>query len=398
MRNFERNIFPILILVLIFYDPLFFAYTSTMGITVESGMKKYEAIAIAMAVYPIFFMDMFRQKTSKALMNVFFVILLLLTLYWGTSVFHTQIPRLYMSQVLVFGAICIPSTYMGTRLARSDCFERINVFLPFFTIPLAIIFSRVGFSAAAENSMLGKEESGLTYQNISYFFAFLYAYNLYYLFFSNVKNTRLYRIMRLPVLIAIVLCFVGCLTGGGRGAFAFMICVTAYIIYDLYNSGKINPDYLSYFIIATIILFIILANFIDITGSAGYSRITHKLFVDENRRELWTKAMNAFSDSPIWGHGLGSIWWTVGYYSHNIFTDLLAETGVIGTLIGVCILWKVTSYLYYLIKNEQKYVLIMIVFLSGMITSLFSGYWFTMGSLFLVTAFAYVHKKEKVYM
>ena len=49
----------------------------------------------------------------------------------------------------------------------------------------------------------------------------------------------------------------------------------------------------------------------------------------DNRWIRWNLAWNAFTKSPVFGHGLGSVFYEVGFYSHNIFTDMLCEGGVV---------------------------------------------------------------------
>jgi O-antigen ligase len=60
--------------------------------------------------------------------------------------------------------------------------------------------------------------------------------------------------------------------------------------------------------------------------------------VDDNRLEVWGEYWERFLSSPIRGIGLGTGWAQTGFQEpHNLWLQLLAETGVVG-LIGFLVL------------------------------------------------------------
>ena len=133
----------------------------------------------------------------------------------------------------------------------------------------------------------------------------------------------------------------------------------------------------------------------NVMESAGMMRVMDKLTEDDNRMWLYKKAYDAFLESPVWGNGVGSIWWTVGFYSHNMFMDILAETGVVGGLFFVYIIMKTIWRLMISSKPHPIYILIFIVFSGALVHNMFSGYWVSAIKLFFVCSFVYSLPKRK---
>lgn len=85
-------------------------------------------------------------------------------------------------------------------------------------------------------------------------------------------------------------------------------------------------------------------------------------------------AMAAFHERPVFGHGIGSIFYLVGNYSHNVFTDVLAETGVVGLLIVILIMIVFLRKIKGLFAEGSLYRFLLMVFICGIMLNLFSGY------------------------
>ena len=74
------------------------------------------------------------------------------------------------------------------------------------------------------------------------------------------------------------------------------------------------------------------------------------------------------------GAGLGDVWYTIGYPSHNIIQDLIVELGVIGLLIFASLIFKTYKKLIKYSKTDSKVQLI-IMNSFNLIMLLFSSYW-----------------------
>ena len=86
---------------------------------------------------------------------------------------------------------------------------------------------------------------------------------------------------------------------------------------------------------------------------------------------------------------LGSDFMTWGFYSHNIFVDFLAETGIIGFVLFVTLfIWIVKTLLKQCFIDEY-YIFIMCIGLYGLVMVLFSGYWISMYQIWMLMGVAY---------
>lgn len=95
---------------------------------------------------------------------------------------------------------------------------------------------------------------------------------------------------------------------------------------------------------------------------------------DRGRMALASKAISAFRERPIFGNGIGSVFYLLGNYSHNMFTDILAETGMIGLIAMVFMIGHAVRKAMMLYKAGSLYRFMLILLISGIVLNLFSGY------------------------
>lgn len=390
--KFKLYLFSVLTLVVIFADEIFYSYMAFNGISVESGMKAKMAIGIAGVCYFLLFVDVIKNRLSLRNYKQLIVLAILLFLYVITGEFYSPQNDNYKAYLLTYGAYCIPAAYIGMSFANNFDLSYINKLLPFFIIPLTFIIGSTMGSTIAENAMLKDDESGLNYQSVSYFMSYFYAYSVYYCFFSGVSRKGLYgKLIFCCMMLTMFANALFCLFGGGRGAFVYIVFITIFLIWKLYESYKNYRGHITLILIAVAILFLLLSDKLGLWDSAGVLRVVEHLTDDDSRRDLWKVALDYFLQSPIFGWGVGSIWWTVGFYSHNFITDLLAETGIIGTIIVVKILFTIFIRLYKRFKIDKSIIFILLVFLGTMVSVTFSGYWIASHNLFFAFGFVYAY-------
>ena len=94
-----------------------------------------------------------------------------------------------------------------------------------------------------------------------------------------------------------------------------------------------------------------------------------------------------YGEKPVFGHGVGSVFFEMGTYSHNFITDAMVEVGVIGTFIlfslFIILVFKAIKDIYHDISDS----LWLIIFLDGLVMSLFSGYYLAQIPLWWSVAF-----------
>lgn len=395
MRNLKQSIFTLYFLILIFSDEIFSAFFIMYESTSEKGMMQSFVVVTSLISYYILIKDIVTRRMNKQGWCVMFFIGILIFLYYTTQIFHTGIPQNYYTYFFYLCSKSLSAAIAGTHFALTlDSYNNIDHFLPLFIVPLALIIGTFGWEYALKNEIIEGVSKGLTYQSFSYWMAFFYTYCGYYLFFSPIRNSRIHYICRIAIFPTMLYSALMCVVGGGRGAFVYIISITLFLLYLLYKEKKKYIFNISFIIVLFAFLFIFFANNLDIWNSKGFLRTILNITNDESRIMLQEKALNVFYDFPLWGQGVGSIWWTVGIYSHNLFTDLLAETGIIGTVIIVLILYfSIKRLIQYSNINSSIYFLLF-VFAGGFIQLMFSGYWIASDKIFLVCSFIFVYSSS----
>lgn len=140
---------------------------------------------------------------------------------------------------------------------------------------------------------------------------------------------------------------------GKRGMLIFsmlsMILIFMYILY------KDNKNILKYILIFGIIGTIGTITVINVPEAKVIFEKMQLLEENEEilngRDELWIQSLEIFKKHPIMGIGMGSVKNLIGDYSHNVYIQMLAETGIIGFSIYVI---AIIFSLYVAIKKANK--------------------------------------------
>lgn len=173
----------------------------------------------------------------------------------------------------------------------------------------------------------------------------------------------------------LLLCVFGLMISGKR-MFTIIVGIAFIVLYFLSNKKKVRGRVIL-IVIVSLTLITIASNFIPsvneiinrFTNNAGDIRV-----ITSGRNELWEKAIIAYKENKIFGIGFASferyfndnyrISGIGSYLTHNIYIGLLAETGLIGTVIYVgfmsyClirtfIIWKKHKLLT---NHKENYIL-----------------------------------------
>lgn len=384
-------LFPILTLIVVFSEQLGYALLVWLNRDAASNIMKYVFMVVAFPCYCIFFNQLIKDHHSKKIWYTYFILFLFPLLYFLTSVQFTYIPNHYYSYLLRYCSMSFSACIIGIILANHPYRQKIELYLPFFII----IFGLTSGSIAIESAISGKFinfDSGINYQSISYALAELYAYCLYYLYFTTASKEN--KKMRIIIIFMIFYSSVLCLVSGGRGATVYMIFISAYIIYWLLRQNIIRRK--TFVFVATLYtcIFIGILYHFNVFESVGFERITDHISDSSSRDGIFEKSIATIMDSPIIGHGLGSVWMTIGIYSHNIIMDFLVETGMIGCILLSCIIIIIIYKLSKRIPTNYFHLFILLVFLKTLVMDMFSCYW--IGSYQLWFALGYVIALPKI--
>ena len=390
MNLFKKWFAPFLLLFSVFSGQIFHCYLSIKGLVSESGMLQYVFIAIFVGAIVL----LVRDKRVKGYDNskILFPMLLILVLYFLSSAFYGTPPPRYYSSILRYGSACVGSAIIGMYIAKHPCFNEIDTLLPYFVLPFGFIIGTVGLQAARMGEIL-KDDSGLNYHTVSYYMSEMYAYSTYYVFFSSVQTTLSAKLLKWLMIGMMFFCVTVCLLSGGRGAFVFIIAVTFLLIYMLCKTGRMTILQVSSLIFVGLVVFSIFAVKFDIFNSVGFNRVANHLMDDDIRDSLREKALDIFLTSPVFGHGIGSIWLTLGFYSHNMFVDLLVEGGVILLFIVCRVLFIMGKRLLFLARTDYSYVFFILVMSKSVVSTMFSGYWIGTYQLWMIFGFIMIRPK-----
>ena len=391
-RSWKRWLFPIYALTIIFSELISYCYLILEDVDAESKIMQY----IFVVLTGIAFLFLWKEISTKMPLRswrVLFVLFIVPVLYWMTSASYDWLPDKYISYLLRYCSICISACIVGIYMTYHPCHYELDKLLPFFIIPIGLVLGSLCIDAMA-NMKIIKSDSGLNYQALSYGMAELYAYSCYYVFFSDIgKRTKLLRVV---MFVMIFYFSVLCLVTGGRGAVVYLCFISLFIVWLLLKDSRTNKALVFMVMALILVAFIGVASYIDIWSTAGFARVAEKIIDTSNRIDIYDRAIDVFLDSHGFGFGLGSIWWTVGIYSHNVFLDLLAEVGIVGCLIVSSVFYLMIKRLLLLVYKDRSYLFILLCFLKTFVVTIFSSYWIASYQLWFAFGLVFSLKYYKV--
>jgi O-antigen ligase len=266
--------------------------------------------------------------------------------------------------------------------------EKIINFVPFIIIAFAAFRLITGKTWAPEIHTRPEDFRAMPYYDgIALIFIFSYFIAL---FFARRKLNPIQLVFAFLIPIFIIL-------SGFRllwGLFILAIMLALWFTFKLRGNCK----YLRILVYLFLIIFAALSLF-RMAGGKYYEifetkivdKILHyELSSERWRYPAWKSAMDKFESSPVLGTSLGDEptfwvknsagqWMKITRTLHNAFLEILYQTGIIGALLFLLIIFKYSVYMY---KNLKKLdidfqpiaVALFILFVSGLIQSLVQPY------------------------
>ena len=373
-----NKIFAVFINFLFFFHPIFHAYLSLRGVEQGSGQKQYFNIVISIIAWLLFlhYYLLGKEKITKHHLRVFICAVIVGVCYLLTGQIHSGSSHGYQASLLGWGSIGLSGLLAGMMIMNKRRIIEVSKLIPFFSILTTVVIT--SFTYVAGEIVRSGNEFGWDYQIISYYMADCFLLNAYYLIFFKDKPKNIFqKALNIAVVITMFVNAFQAYYAGGRGGAILQTFALIYIIWYLRKNKYISVIHLAFITVFFVVGFMYIANRMDLMGSEGYGRLTDfSSLNNDGRVELYNSAFYYWKSSPIFGYGIGSIWYTVGYYSHNFFTDVLAEGGMIGFLLMMILLYKALVRLYIFSKLDKNFVLVMFYSFTGLIMLLFSAYWF----------------------
>lgn len=363
------------ILVVAFSYSIYFVIATFLGIPQEGVVFRLYSGILAVVVAFVFFLSIHRIP-RRIYIGELLLCAIIILLYFSTRCFYDEVNNRYTSYFLSMGVRFIPAVLTGMyMLSHDDIMKKVEYALLPFILLYTITLASVAFTAnIGVNIAQTFNTDFLNYQSISYYSIFAFGFNMYLIVQCSNSYTRYRRYILIALAILQVIITI---MAGGRGAFVLGCVFTLYFALKHITFSKL----ISYILIGLAVLLTINAILSDNEiFKMGFERIFNffgntEAIGTDNRWIRWNLAWNAFTKSPVFGHGLGSVFYEVGFYSHNIFTDMLCEGGVVLFLIFIFVLMKFIRASQILITEDYRNEIIVIVFLCSFVMNSFSGYY-----------------------
>ena len=363
------------ILVVAFSYSIYFVIATFLGIPQEGVVFRLYSGILAVVVAFVFFLSIHLIPRHIYIGGLLLCAIIIL-LYFSTRCFYDEVNNRYTSYFLSMGVRFIPAVLTGMyMLSHDDIMKKVEYALLPFILLYTITLASVAFTAnIGVNIAQTFNTDFLNYQSISYYSIFAFGFNMYLIVQCSNSYTRYRRYILIALAILQVIITI---MAGGRGAFVLGCVFTLYFALKYITFSKL----ISYILIGLAVLLTINAILSDNEiYKMGFERIFNffgntEAIGTDNRWIRWNLAWNAFTKSPVFGHGLGSVFYEVGFYSHNIFTDMLCEGGVVLFLIFIFVLMKFIRASQILITEDYRNEIIVIVFLCSFVMNSFSGYY-----------------------
>lgn len=388
------------------YLQIFVEYCCSTILFFVPGLFTYKQFAIVMAIFSATYIVWILIKKLHGKMNMtsfvgIIAVLLLIVLYYSTQARYSNSDLdYYHSYFLVFAGQTAPGVITALLLSQTNDIDiKIKRIAPY----VSIIFTIIAFSCSLHPSMrtsggLAANENYLNYQTLSYMAAYATGFAEYTLLTDAPNVPALFK-TRIGIIIEFALIFINLLSiliAGGRGGIVNYLIFGAITVFFAMRNNKVTGTTLikgSFLVVLVGIIGTITFRYaanLNISTS-GFSRITALLTGNsssEGRQILQSAAIRSYQEAPIIGHGLGSVFPEVGFHSHNLFTDALVETGIIGVCVIVVLLICTIRRLIEMTRYDHTNIFWVYVFLCGFVMAMFSGYYLAQLPMWWVVAYS----------
>ena len=352
-----------------------------------------------------FFLYIFNIKSSSGQLAIVYIIVAIISILLCFRYFSRMIPSSFLAVVLLFATVGVSFVITFIQHGAFES-EIVSEFKAYFAMALCTILITLIISWRKKNdinlnvvfilvSLLTlisfmslfrgdslttggyiRDSSGLIYQNVSYYSAHAFGLTLFHI--TETKKVKplswLYKIICLIYLIVQVST---CFLSGGRGGLVLLVILLISSIL-LYLGKK------AYIIVVPAGIFIIIVRFtvpwlintlnINIKGLTRILSFLNGNLIDDGRSSLYHKSFVLFQENPIIGNGIGSIFHYLDNYSHNMFLDILVETGIVGLIVFVVLLIVFIKKDVLLYRQGSLFRFLTIIFICGITLNMFSGY------------------------
>ncbi|HEL2684712.1 TPA: O-antigen ligase family protein [Streptococcus suis] len=383
-----------LVAVLAWLLPNSYAFIDVLTVFYPTINLQIVSSFLAAVAILLFFIQIYYKKYELML---FQVALLFIALLYTTRFFYHENFELYQSFYNSFLIRSFPAILVAMMLSR---YNRIKEFIK-WSEPYMLLYTLAVFitSFAPRNSII-------SYQALSYYSMTAYMLTIFSAVYRKnlLANGLTFFKFRSWTPICYGLMIVQLYTmlyGGGRGAFILCIIFTLIFFKKIFTS----PRLFTVFLMCTLVLVIglILTDYIDISqilNNDGVRRLVnffgrYDRISGYQRLVLYERAWESIQERPLLGWGIGSTLLRFNGYSHNIFLDILHDTGLIGLSIMAFLMTICTIFWYKIRSIDWKIALFGFMIIETMVHMNFSGSYLADGRLWFWFTFIYCYYRWK---
>lgn len=376
-KNKRIDALDILILLWSFSDAFLHSVLYVLNRQSISGQLAMVYIIVAIGAGLLFFRYANRKLPMQAV-YVFLIFFFMAISFLATRFKYGTTESGFVSEFRACYAMIICS-YMLAMLIVWSGKREINLN---WILLVATSLTIVSFLALTRGDSLTtggyiRDSSGFLYQNISYYSAYALGLTVFHAIETK-RRELITPIYKGVYLVLLLIQLFSCFLSGGRGGAVLAIALVLYGIIILFGIRNIYKMILpaTLLAVAAVVVFprIISSFGVNIKGLTRVLSIFSRGATDTGRSYMFGQAMDVFNSKPIFGDGIGSIFYHLHSYSHNMFSDILAETGAVGalTVIGILVAFIIKAKSIY--EYGSVYRLLIIIFICGIVLNLFSGY------------------------
>ena len=384
---------------------------SVLRANVVAGLSsKLFLLALFTVVFALFCGLLFERR-YKFDFNMTFLFIciyaLLACMLLATGLGQRESNALFNSEVQAY-LILVLCTIMSASLLVS--IGEFGVVAVCKMIPAILILYTLGtsisllFSSGLTTGGLMSDESGLNYQSNSYCAAYAIGLSLYCMgdIASSSKDIDMMKPLMPRPLLLVLLCiqFSVVFLSGGRGG---LVTAFALVFFWLYTQRSIFTKNVRLLIggvvgVALLIMCVALLLKSSTLEYSGFDRLLSFLDGggDANRNMLRSEAFALIAQKPLLGHGPGSVFFLLNTYSHNIFTDILIEYGLIGLSVFLAVgIWGLVI-MRRQIRNDHRERIWAYIFIMGLTMLLFSSYYLVSVMCIYPLLYQFIKRGRKV--
>lgn len=385
--------YSLIFLLLLYSTPIFFTIESLFRTT--HSTQGY-VVYLILVTGGVCLVSLVRAINSGLLIRVRALVFLWLAIFimlgfWLTQYRYGSSEPSYMKAFLFMGVQVIPAIIIACFSKEEDVkqWQTGIIFLDLlFTVSVwyCIIQSGgIGLYNQAYNSEIN------TYASLGYYMTYAYSFTLVLIINCRCVTWRKL-FFKIGMMCIIPLQLLAIFSLGGKAP--MLICVLVTIVVIMFCSRQVQIGCSVAAVLGGIISIPYLMNLSSIKRLLNIAGDMSTI----ERVILWTDAIEAGIERPILGNGIGSEFYVLDFRTHNIFTDVFVEYGMIGPIFVMSILLIVGGKLFSIARVNKEYLVLVVMYINSVLSLMVSGYYLADPVVWGICVYVLVNKRRKLCM